>query len=241
MLQNLPLYVPLTFALTTLATLLLFYRTLRSARSETVRHRANAVLMGLVGWLIIQATLSLAGVYALNEAARPPRIVLLGILPTILVIATLLTTAAGRRFMDSLPLANLTYLNVVRIFVEVVLYWLFLHKAVPELMTFAGRNFDILAGLTAPLVAYFGFRRGIPNQRLLLVWNLLCLGLLLNIVVSALLSAPTPFQRFAFEQPNIAIAYFPFSWLPTFVVPVVLLSHLASIRQLVVATKRPAA
>ncbi|HZF66041.1 MAG TPA: hypothetical protein VEZ55_16225, partial [Chitinophagaceae bacterium] len=67
---------------------------------------------------------------------------------------------------------------------------------------------------------------------LLLLWNFLCLALLLIIVVNALFSAPSPFQKFAFEQPNIAIFHFPFSWLPTFIVPIVLFSHLTLIRQL---------
>jgi hypothetical protein len=37
---------------------------------------------------------------------------------------------------------------------------------------------------------------------------------------------------FAFDQPNIAVLYFPFNWLPSCIVPLVLLSHLAAIRQL---------
>jgi hypothetical protein len=51
-------------------------------------------------------------------------------------------------------------------------------------------------------------------------------------VVNELLSAPTPFQKFAFDQSNIAVVNFPFSWLPTFIVPIVLFCQLTSIRQL---------
>ena len=157
---------------------------------------------------------------------------LAGILPPLLTIVLLFSTIKGRRFIDSLPLQKLTYLHIVRIPVEIVLYWLYLHKAVPELMTFEGRNFDILAGITAPILAYFGLTKAKWNHRIILVWNFICLGLLINIVVNALLSARTPIQQFAFDQPNIAIEYFPFSWLPTFIVPVVLFGHLVSIRQL---------
>jgi hypothetical protein len=39
-------------------------------------------------------------------------------------------------------------------------------------------------------------------------------------------------QQFAITQPNIAVQYFPFNWLPSVVVPLVLFSHLASIQQL---------
>jgi hypothetical protein len=116
--------------------------------------------------------------------------------------------------------------------VELVLFWLFLNNTVPELMTFTGRNFDILAGITAPSVAYFGLQKSKLSRQIILIWNVLCLGLLLNIIVNALLSAPSPFQQFAFEQPNLALANFPFSWLPTFIVPIVLLGHLVSIRRL---------
>jgi hypothetical protein len=39
-------------------------------------------------------------------------------------------------------------------------------------------------------------------------------------------------QKFAFDQPNIALGNFPFLLLPAFVVPIVMLSHIAAIRNL---------
>ena len=58
------------------------------------------------------------------------------------------------------------------------------------------------------------------------------LGLLLFIVFNGLLSAPTTLQQFAFDQPNIALAYFPYVLLPALIVPLVLFGHFVSIRQL---------
>ena len=100
-------------------------------------------------------------------------------------------------------------------------------------MTFEGRNFDILAGISAPFIAYFAFKENEIKQKLLLIWNIIGLGLLLNIVVNAFLSAPSPLQLFAFDQPNIAILNFPISFLPTVMVPIVLFGHLVSIRRLI--------
>jgi hypothetical protein len=131
----------------------------------------------------------------------------------------------------------MTLLHIVRIPVEIVLFWLFLYKVVPELMTFSDRNLDILSGLTAPLVYYFGFSKRRLNPKLMLSWNIICLGLLINIVVHAIFAAPFPFQQLAFDQPNIAVLYFPFVWLPCCIVPLVFFSHLASIRQLIVEMK----
>ncbi|HLL95226.1 MAG TPA: hypothetical protein VK404_09645, partial [Spirosoma sp.] len=48
----------------------------------------------------------------------------------------------------------------------------------------------------------------------------------------AALAAPTPFQQIAFEQPNIGILYFPFVWLPSVVVPLVLMAHVSAFWQL---------
>ncbi|MBL4624925.1 MAG: hypothetical protein JKY42_07285 [Flavobacteriales bacterium] len=123
-------------------------------------------------------------------------------------------------------------MSIIRIPVERVLWWLFLNSTIPEILTFEGRNFDILAGIMAPIIAYFGFVKGSISNKFLLVWNVLSLMLLLNIVLNAMFSFPTVFQQFAFDQPNLGILYFPFFWLPSFIVPVVFFTHFVSIRQL---------
>ncbi|MFB0907220.1 MAG: hypothetical protein QMB03_02880, partial [Spirosomataceae bacterium] len=119
-----------------------------------------------------------------------------------------------------------------RLFVELVIGWLFLSKLVPEDLTFEGNNFDILAGLTAPFIAYFGIHKKLISNKLILIWNAICLGLLLNVVITGMLSSPLPFQQFNFEQPNVGMLYFPYVFIPGVVVPVVLLSHLVEIRRL---------
>jgi len=232
MIPNLPIYIALLFALTTIATLLLFTWTIRNSNTEQTRNKATPICIAFILWLLLQAVLTLNNSYNLDTTSFPPKIILTGILPAIITIIIAFSTQKGRQFIDSLPLKNLTYLNIVRIPVEIVLYWLFLNKTIPELMTFEGRNFDILAGITAPIIAYFGLTKTTLSRQTILLWNFICLSLLLNIVINALLSAPSPIQKFAFDQPNIAILNFPFSWLPTFIVPIVLFGHLTSIRQL---------
>ena len=230
--EKVPLYISSTFIGITLITLLLFVHSIRHSSNEQIRGKSTLIFWALVGWLILQAVLTLNKTYSSDVNAFPPKIILFGILPTILVIITLFYSRNGKLFIDSLPLKNLTFINVVRILVEFVLYGLFIYQVIPELMTFEGRNFDILAGISAPFVAYFGFTKQKMNKKILLIWNFICLGLLINIIIYAILSAPSPFQKFAFDQANIAILNFPFSWLPTFIVPIVLLGHFVSIRQL---------
>jgi hypothetical protein len=221
MIPNLPMYVNIVFTLTTLLTIFFFYK---------ATNRSNVALVILFGWIILQAVLGLSGFYTITNTF-PPRFAFLAF-PAILLIICLFVTTKGRVYIDRLDTKTLTLLHIVRIPVELSLYWLFVHKSLPQLMTFEGRNFDIVAGLTAPLIFYFGYVKNSLGKPVLLLWNFICLGLLFNIVINAVLSAPSSFQQFAFEQPNTAILYFPFVWLPCCVVPLVLLAHLVCIRQL---------
>lgn len=234
MINNLPVNISLFFGLTTITTLFLFIWAIKKSNLDQIQKKATLIFVGLTVWLIIQAVLTLKNTYNNDINSFPPKIMLIGILPTIFTIILLFVTSKGRQFIDSLPIKNLTHLNIVRIPVEIALYWLFLHKAIPQLMTFEGINFDILVGLTAPLVAYFGFTKQKIGRIGILIWNFISLGLLLNIVIVAIFSTPSPIQKFAFSQPNIAILNFPFCWLPTFIVPVVLLGQLITIRQLLI-------
>lgn len=232
MIAKLPIYISLIFASTTIATLIFVYLILKNSTSRFVRKKAEMITLVLMYWAALQMFLGYHNIYNADTSFMPPKIFLFGVLPPLLTILILFLTHKGRAFIDSLPLSYITFLNVVRIPVELVLLWLFMYKMVPQLMTFEGRNFDILAGITAPFVAYFGLIKRKIKPKAILIWNYVCLALLMNIVVNALLSAPFPLQQFAFDQPNIAILYFPFNWLPTFIVPIVLFGHLVSIRQL---------
>ncbi|SHL83894.1 hypothetical protein [Hymenobacter psychrotolerans] len=192
-------------------------------------------------WLLLQGALAYTSFYT-DLYARPPRLLLFGVLPPALALGGLVLTGAGRRLLARFSLVDLTRLSVVRIPVELCLYALAARSLVPDTMTFADQNLDLAAGLTAPLAAYW-FRTQLLDRRLLLIWHVGALALLLNVVVLAALSLPTPWQQMSFGQPNVAVLRLPFVWLPTFIVPLVLFSHVAALRQLLVpvahTTARP--
>ena len=219
--DNIPFYISLVFGLTTCLTILFFYNA--SGRS--------GMLAGIIiAWAVIQSIIASTGFYTVTNSI-PPRFALL-LFPPLLTILLLFITAGGRSVIDKFNATWLTWLHIVRIPVEFILYWLFLYKQVPALITFEGKNFDIISGITAMFIAYFGYQRKQLRKRVLLIWNIACLGLLFNVVIRALLSAPFPFQQFAFDQPTVAVLYFPFILLPGLIVPLVLLSHLVCIRKL---------
>lgn len=219
--ENLPIYMNAGFILTAFLCIYIFYRAANNSKKA---------LLILLAWLALQAAIGLTEFYTVTNTL-PPRFTLL-ILPPLFFIAVLFSIQKGRIFIDSLNVKTLTLLHIIRIPVELILLGLFIYNTIPQLMTFEGRNFDIIAGITAPFIYYFGFVKNKLSNKLLLAWNFIALALLMNIVINALFAAPLPFQKFAFDQPNIAILYFPYVWLPGCVVPLVLFSHLAAIRQL---------
>jgi multisubunit Na+/H+ antiporter MnhF subunit len=219
--EHLPFYISLVMGL---STFLSVYFLAKASPRYTTRILVIATI-----WLVIQTLLGTGGFYT-NTQVMPPRF-LLTIGPPMLLIIGLFVTKRGQAFINGLNLKTLTILHIVRVPVELVLFWLFLHKAVPEIMTFEGQNFDILSGITAPII-YYLFKKEYIGAGIMLLWNFVCLVLLINIVSTAILSAPFPFQQLAFEQPNIAVLYFPFNWLPACIVPIVLFSHLVAIRHL---------
>lgn len=215
MIENLPGYINVLFIITTLATVIIFYK---AADNSAV------ILWTLIIWLVVQGLISLSGFYNITQTI-PPRF-LLAVFPPFLLIVILFISKSGKMFLNSLDIKTIIYLQTMRVPVEIVLYLLSIYKLVPELMTFEGRNLDIIAGFTAPFVAYFGFTKKLLSRNVILIWNIICFGLLLNILVNAVLSAPFSFQKFAFDQPNRAVFYFPYIWLPCFIVPAAFLSHL---------------
>ena len=222
MIEGIPFLIPATMIATALCTALVFL--LAVERSGASRRKVAIIGAVSAGLLVVHGALAAGGFY-LELQALPPRFIVAAP-PAILILLILVFSLVPLR---QRALRTLTLLHTVRIPVELVLWGLFLHGQVPKLMTFEGINPDILSGLTAPLIAWLGFREGRPRRALLAVWNLAALALLFNIVWHAVLSVPTPLQRYGFDQPNVGVLYFPFIWLPAFIVPAVLTAHVWSL------------
>jgi hypothetical protein len=225
---DIPAAVSVTFMLTAFLTVGVFLYAVKSTRKENAA--VKITLFFVPFWMMFQAILGIGGFHQVTGVV-PPRIFAFGVLPCfgLIVLAFIFARSS---LIEFLPLKLLTILHIIRIPVEIVLYWLFEAGTIPVEMTFEGRNFDILSGITALVVYLIAFRGGGVNRPLLITWNLLALGLLANIVITAILAFDSPWQQIAFDQPNRGVTYFPFVWLPSVIVPIVLFSHLASLYKL---------
>jgi hypothetical protein len=182
----------------------------------------------LTDWLAALAAIAGSG-FLLDFQSLPPHLLLVLLPP----LVALVVVSRSRCFKELLPLVPPTWvvgLQSFRIMVELGLWLLFLNGTIPARMTFEGHNFDVLTGLTAPVAAVLLARRA--PRWLLVGWNVTGLGLLLTIVVTAALSAPTPFRHFFDGPANTIIGQFPVVWLPGFLVPLAYWLHVISLRQL---------
>ena len=218
---ELPVYVPVLFLLTVIVSIGWFYQATKS----------RSLLLMLTGWTVLQAILGLLGVYQQTDRL-PPRILAFGFFPALLILVLYLFFGKGKRLIAQTNLSTLTGFHSIRILVEIVLLLLFYYQMTSIYMTVEGHNYDILSGVSAVAVALVAGQTGAEKKKLLLWWNIVCLLLLFNVIARAILSTPSPLQRWAFEQPNLAVLYFPFNLLPTVIVPLVLVAHLIAIKRL---------
>lgn len=188
----------------------------------------NTFVVVLVAWGVIVSAVSIAGVMG-DFSIFPFNLGPLLFLP--LIVSILFTFSRSlKEVLPHIHPGSIIRLQVFRVFVEILLWFLFLDNVLPVQMTFEGRNFDVLSGLTAPIIAFLAYKSKISKTGII-IWNLACLGLLINIVGIAILSMPTPYQYFMNEPSNTIVAEFPISWLPTFLVPLAYMLSFISIRQ----------
>jgi hypothetical protein len=212
------------FLATVIAVALAFVLGLRA--TMPTRWWLVALIVG-VGWLAIPGVLARSHLIDRYDPLPAPALIVVAVL-------TLATTAlgfssVGKRFAEGLPLAALVGFQVFRVPVEWTLHRLYLDGVVPVQMTYSGRNFDIVSGATAGLLALW-LASGRRSWRTVLAWNVLGSALLANIVTIAVLSTPVPFAQFA-EHHRLP-STFPFVWLPTFLVQAALFGHLVVFRAL---------
>lgn len=184
----------------------------------------------IVFWSLLITVLSYRNFFA-DFSKLPPRPVLAMFIP-LPIILFIAFSKTGTKLLQSVPAQWLVLVQAFRILVEILIWFAFLANKLPVQMSFEGRNFDVLSGMLALPVGYFLFMKSTNASKLIIAFNITGILLLLNILIVAALSFPTPFRYFINEPSNALIAQFPLILLPTVLVPVAYSFHIFSLRQL---------
>lgn len=207
-------------------------------RAENRRQLLSFVTTALVFWLAILALLAYRGFFFHFENF-PPR-VMLALLPPLIVIIALLFSRFFGVLLRAVPESWLIYVQGFRILMELFLWLGYRGGYIPLQMTFEWLNYDIVVGITAVMAGYVFFANGRYRRLEAIIWNVFGMVLLLNVLLIAVLSFPSPARIFLNEPSNAFVALPPFIWIPGFIVPFALAMHLFSLKQLFFFRKRSA-
>lgn len=223
------------FAILTVICAWLLLRLLKSGidkspwTDQTKTRIHTGILISLVLWLVAVSAWSISGIMP-DFSIFPLNMMPVLMIPMIAIVISLFTKSLGT-LLENVSQPQIIRLQCFRLFVELLLWALFVAQELPVQMTFEGRNFDVLVGLSAPLIAWLASNNKISKTGLI-IWNFAGLAILTNIVTIAMLSTPTPIRIFFNEPANTIVAYFPVSWLPGFLVPLAYVLHLYSLKKL---------
>lgn len=197
-------------ALTFLLFILIMYGINAALKKKNIapasRHKTISIVAFAIGvWLLFLKIIS--SNHILDQwQLMPPRLMIV-VLPPLIVALVLTSSKKIGEFLKTVPHEWMVFIQSFRIVMEAILWMLFVQNIIPEQMTFEGRNFDILAGVSAVLVGYLFLQKKISNK-MLIAWNIFGLVLLLNIVIVAILSTPIPFRVFMNEPANTELRIF---------------------------------
>jgi len=191
------------------------------------RRVGRTVVLVLGAWLAVTAALAMGG--ALSASARPPSWPLLP-LTAFAVIVVVTRSAAGNRMLSNIPPAWPIVAQTFRVGVELALFALHAAGRAPVQITFEGRNFDVLVGLSAPWIGWL-VATGRIGTKGALAWNVIGLAVLANTVGTVATSTPGPLHLDWPGAPLTAITSWPIVWLPAFLMPVAVFLHVVSLRQ----------
>lgn len=222
-----------TALLVALIIITFFYlvRTFRKGMQHAQPGQRNLPLITLLILLALGSIAAVSGwLYRID--AFPPRLIFIVVPMLICAIYFAFFYKPFTNHLHHISPASIVYLQTFRFPLELLFLWFMSADVLPVQMTLEGRNPDMLIGITAPLVAYFGIQKGKLPRWAIIGWNFIGLGFLFNIVTIAVLSVPGPLRFFMNEPANTLVMEFPFQLIPTFLVPLALFLHLFSLRQL---------
>lgn len=180
----------------------------------------------------------MAGSDFLADFSLPPKFVLFIILPAFIIIGTFFSIKKFAKIIISFPIALTVYYQSFRIIVELLIWWIYKEGMVPEIVTFEGRNMDVLVGLSAPVVGYLAYHMKWLSHKMVILWNVIGLLILANIVL-IFISLIVKQGMWGFDTIPLSLDFprLPYVFIAGAFMPTAVFMHIFSIRKSMQALK----
>jgi hypothetical protein len=187
-----------------------------------------------IAWAIVARGL------LLPDASSFPLLPLMIVVPTIVAIALVWRSSRIDALLDAMPPSWLVGLQAYRVIGGVFLVnWCV--GSMPGIFAIPAGVGDVITGTMALPTAILLARGRAGSGRAALVWNFIGISYLVLAVSLGALTSPGPLQHLAFGNPNLLIGSYPIATIPAFTVPISLVLHALSLRQLLKRSRAMAA
>jgi hypothetical protein len=234
--MTIPTYLPYFVAAGTVATLVAILYGLNRALSDAhwpASDRTQTFLVSaaiLLGWLVAAITLAAKGVYHIGASDVPT--IQYGILLPILIGALLIwRSETMKRIIAAVPQQWLVGVQLYRA-LGVIFLILYAAGKLPGQFAWPAGLGDIAIGLSAPLVGLAYAQAPHKATGLVVAWNVLGILDLVVAVGTAFMTAPSRFVSLEFQPTSDLMTVLPMVLIPTYLVPLSIVLHLASLTKL---------
>lgn len=184
---------------------------------------------GLIGWYLFILLAGLIGFFT-EETLIAPNIVLTFIILA-LTIRRLYKSVTLQTVFEKIPAHWLIAAQVYRLMGHSFLTF-FMIGILPGIFAIPTGLGDVFIGITAPFIAYLVYKKGTAMQQFALAWNYLGIADLVMAITLGIVTYSWLYQIGPTEVSSNPIAEFPLIIIPVFAVPLSILLHLFTIRNL---------
>jgi hypothetical protein len=199
-------------------------------RTKVDRVRIVSILgIVLFGWLVLALFLGWQGIFrsALNQ--QVPYIALAMGIPITVGALLIQRSKQVREIIAGVAQSQLVGFQFYRV-LGVTFLVLYAAGQLPGIFALPAGFGDVMVGLSALMVGARAARN--EDDHLVTLWNWLGISDLAIAVATGFLSAPSRFQIFSLDAPNVLIGSFPLVMIPIFAVPLSIVLHLASLSKI---------
>lgn len=210
-----------------------YYKTILSLGLDIKERRKKILtfILPFLIWYIYLFLIERSGILLSME--MPPKFPLLIFSPFVIFLIIFYFRNRKNKSVQAIPIKWPIYFQSFRVFVELLILYTFFSGIIPKSASFEGYNYDILMGLTAPIVALLVYRTNNLKKRVAYFWNMVGIIMILwvGFIIASSLYFPTIWGG-AESLVSDDFLKFPYLLLPAFLAPMGIFMHVIALIQL---------